>query len=548
MTIHVQRDMSDLDSSAVVIITRPPEIIACLKLRLKPRNIFIIFDSHPRPSYPDGAGMIISPSIEGAAHWLTELLPSVNLPDCVLQWQAQLLANYSGHMFVPHVVETSTATLWQADLEFSLAQLSMQAEIAELRSQNEFLKAEQQRLESELERAEARCQDRERLIRQQQQQAQQRQQHSSTPSSSKASTSTSDPFLPDSRSVGSSSGRALGHLDKPPNPSSDCDDSILAAMRLQNEFDEEDRALSAQLAELAKAVFNLFRPDFLSVGSSSGHALGHLDKPSTPPSDRDSILAAMRLQNEFDKEDRALSTQHAELAKTVQKLFLCDICLEEMPDDSIARPDPCQHTFCRECLRGHVAARLNEHRFPILCPSCSVSKGKGKEVAGGTCCERMVIFIFISCYVSLEISQSLALDLGLTDEQFSVWSEMEMVAFSVSVHCRKYVYGVHPPRSSAYIEIRCQRTMFVAKDEHEEAKVIPCPLPDCDHVWCKQCQQSIDVDGPKHSCDGTSELAHLVKQEGWKYCPSELVPVACYVLSSQFLPLPQHARHLSRKF
>src|SRR5258707_1448604 len=320
MTVHVQRELSNLDSSAVVIITRPPETIACLKLRLKPRNVFIIFDSHPRPSYPDGAGMIISPSIEGPARRLIELLPNVDLPDSFLQWQAQLLANYSGHVFVPHVVETSTATLWQAVLESSLAQLSMQAEIAELRSQNEFLKGEQQRLESELKGAEARSRDRERLIRQQQQQAQQRQQqqlgssswppnfsdhpfapsrqfssstlHSSTPSSSKASTSTFNPFLPDSRSVGSSSGRALGHLVKPPTPPSKSDDSILAAMRLQNEFDKEDRALSTQRAELAEAIFNPFRPDSRSVDpSSSGRALGHLSKPPTPPAKCDDSIS-----------------------------------------------------------------------------------------------------------------------------------------------------------------------------------------------------------------------------------------------------------------
>jgi len=68
---------------------------------------------------------------------------------------------------------------------------------------------------------------------------------------------------------------------------------------------------------------------------------------------------------------------------------------------------------------------------------------------------------------------------------------------------------------------RCQRSMFVARDEHEEASVIACPLPDCNHAWCKQCQQSIVFDGPKHSCDGTSELDHLMKEQGWKYCPSE---------------------------
>jgi hypothetical protein len=120
----------------------------------------------PRPSYPNGAGMTVSASIENTARRLTELLPTVDLPDSFLQWQAQLLANYSGHMFVPHGVEMSTPTLWQAVLESSLAQLSMQAEISDLRSQNEFLKSEQQRLESETKEAEARSRRQERLIQQ----------------------------------------------------------------------------------------------------------------------------------------------------------------------------------------------------------------------------------------------------------------------------------------------------------------------------------------------------------------------------------------------
>src|SRR6266849_5644032 len=89
--------------------------------------------------------------------------------------------------------------------------------------------------------------------------------------------------------------------------------------------------------------------------------------------------------------------------------------------------------------------------------------------------------------------------------------------------------------------------MFVARDEHEEAKIIHCPLQDCNHAWCKQCQQSIDFNGPKHSCDGTSELDHLMKEQGWKYCPSEPVPVT-FRLGSQFLPLLPQARPPSKKF
>jgi hypothetical protein len=67
---------------------------------------------------------------------------------------------------------------------------------------------------------------------------------------------------------------------------------------------------------------------------------------------------------------------------------------------------------------------------------------------------------------------------------------------------------------------RCQRSMSVDKQEHEESRMLVCPLPDCTHVWCKSCQQSFTIGGPPHSCDGTSELDHLMKQRGWKYCPS----------------------------
>ena len=78
--------------------------------------------------------------------------------------------------------------------------------------------------------------------------------------------------------------------------------------------------------------------------------------------------------------------------------------------------------------------------------------------------------------------------------------------------------------------------MFVAKDEHEESSVITCPLPDCNHTWCKQCQQSVDRCGPKHSCDGTLELDYLMKQQGWKYCPSEPVPAAAFYRSEFQFP------------
>src|ERR1700722_7246917 len=68
---------------------------------------------------------------------------------------------------------------------------------------------------------------------------------------------------------------------------------------------------------------------------------------------------------------------------------------------------------------------------------------------------------------------------------------------------------------------RCQRSAFVDRDEYQEQKILVCPLPGCNHSWCKACQQKIDFSGPQHSCDGSLELTHLMKQKGWKHCPGQ---------------------------
>lgn len=57
------------------------------------------------------------------------------------------------------------------------------------------------------------------------------------------------------------------------------------------------------------------------------------------------------------------------------------------------------------------------------------------------------------------------------------------------------------------------------KDEFNEAKVLVCPLRGCNHIWCKACSRTIEIGGPPHSCDGSSELTHLMRAQGWKNCP-----------------------------
>jgi len=124
-----------------------------MKLRvIDHADVFVIFDSHSRPSHPDGAVFILNTSIQRTAAHLERILPVDRrlLSEGGMQWQAQLLANFSGHMFVssgsdifpPHMIPTVT--------ESSLAILALRAEVSDLKLQNSVLTSENNRLEVEL--------------------------------------------------------------------------------------------------------------------------------------------------------------------------------------------------------------------------------------------------------------------------------------------------------------------------------------------------------------------------------------------------------------
>ncbi|KAJ8584532.1 hypothetical protein M405DRAFT_746837 [Rhizopogon salebrosus TDB-379] len=165
--------------------------------------------------------------------------------------------------------------------------------------------------------------------------------------------------------------------------------------------------------------------------------------------------------------------------------FSCAICMDEQPVDNIVELD-CNHPICRDCVRGHICSKIEEHRFPVFCPVCMMEKNDQPGV----------------------VSESLVQIIGVDERQYAIWQDMELNQHSVLIHCRG-----------------CQRSVLVDKEEHEISEVLMCPLPDCMHVWCKACQQPITSDESPHSCDGTTELEDLMKQQGWKYCPNCKTPV-----------------------
>ncbi|KIJ64841.1 hypothetical protein HYDPIDRAFT_153660 [Hydnomerulius pinastri MD-312] len=453
---HVLQDMQTIKTSAVVIITRPPEIIACFKIAdaTSDKTAFIVFDSHPRPTHPHGAGLSFSTSIEQTALTLSSILPVDEglLASPEFQWQAQLLANCSGHVFTSKNRPPDTD---ESVIESSLAVLALRAEVEELKRQNKTLGAENERLETEVDGLKDAIRQEQRKVKQAAAVAQETSKESrQLRSLGTYSNAVAGPSrLPDitvnrvwQPNWWSSTGARSIFADNPP--------PVPATKPSTDELDEE-------LAEKMQI-------DDFEIASHN-HTL------------------ARQLQDQYNAEDEELRRQNAELRDHMQASFKCGICLEDHPEDDAAKVDDCAHMMCRVCLRGFLCSKIEEHRFPILCPICT-AKGDERKPA--------------------VISGLLVEQVGITDEQYQIWIEMEMAQFSVILHCHK-----------------CNRSAFVDRQDHEDMQNIVCPLKDCNHVWCKACQQTIVMGGPKHSCDGSSELDHLMKERGWKYCPNCKTPI-----------------------
>jgi len=140
------------DKSAAIVITRPPEIVTCVKISIPDgADVFMLFDSHPRPDHPNGAGFTFTTSIDVTARYLDNLLAIDEsiLSDKSLQWQTQLLANFSGLLFVAKATrfDSNPVEAERAMVESSLSILALQTEVADLKYQNAALRNELQAAE-----------------------------------------------------------------------------------------------------------------------------------------------------------------------------------------------------------------------------------------------------------------------------------------------------------------------------------------------------------------------------------------------------------------
>jgi hypothetical protein len=96
------------------------------------------------------------------------------------------------------------------------------------------------------------------------------------------------------------------------------------------------------------------------------------------------------LQRGFDEEDRLLAAERTELVAAAehdakqQRVFDCGACMDTFPEESVARIEPCGHSFCRGCARGLIVSQIESRRFPVLCPTCTAGPGKSRPESIGS--------------------------------------------------------------------------------------------------------------------------------------------------------------------
>ncbi|KAJ2934035.1 hypothetical protein H1R20_g3074, partial [Candolleomyces eurysporus] len=168
--------------------------------------------------------------------------------------------------------------------------------------------------------------------------------------------------------------------------------------------------------------------------------------------------------------------------------FECLICFETVQGVDGSRCMNCEHSFCRDCLTGHVRSQLEENVYPILCPVCFADPDR--TLARG--------------YVDDFIVE----ELDLTEKEVDKYNDLQMAAVVVKIDCPG-----------------CKKNLVVAREDYLENPFISCTLPDCHSRFCRACLMVTEGDNDQHECKIDEELDALMKEHGWRYCPGCRTPI-----------------------
>lgn len=320
-----------------------------------------------------------------AAAYLSDLLffDENLLNDPSLQWQAQLLGYFSGHILLPLEEEPSTT---QILLESSMALLSSYADVAsekarvsELRQKVDELERQHRFLEErtkyiERRRREDYDQYQKNIRLHEREREKKHNQASSRTRNNFFSLSSTPPILSSTQSPHAQGGEGSWRLVERPRNGK-------GKQSKESNSNHGSSSPGSQIQSYASVVSNNGRsgaplPSTALLHQNPTMPGGFADmNPFTSDLDRD-IAVALELQRKYEEENQQLVNQREILQRMQPVFFECLICFDKYPQDSVARVGACEHRFCRDCLRGHAKAKISERRFPILCPLCVADKNR----------------------------------------------------------------------------------------------------------------------------------------------------------------------------
>ncbi|KAL9304231.1 hypothetical protein ACSQ67_021494 [Phaseolus vulgaris] len=189
--------------------------------------------------------------------------------------------------------------------------------------------------------------------------------------------------------------------------------------------------------------------------------------------------------SESDSEDAPLRILKGKQIKTEESSNVyCAICMDEQPDEKMFKNQHCSHIFCNDCIRRHVAAKIEENRSVVECPHPS-------------------------CKQVLEPHQCRSI---IPEELFDKWG---------NVLCQNLV----PESEKFYCPFKdCSAMMICDCNE----VVSSCECPHCNRIFCAQCKVSWHAE---IGCEefqkleeakvekGDSLVMELAKSKSWRRCP-----------------------------
>ncbi|KAG8699708.1 hypothetical protein FRC08_005149 [Ceratobasidium sp. 394] len=543
----LQSTRTTTSAAAGVIITRPPEIISILHFpaalpspppatftqptdttRPPLQHVFAIFDSHPRPTHPTGSAFVVSASIDQTARYLEKLFA---VDPEVLRDGGALLGAFDAHFVVAgdHPLPPSRAQsapgvglyLQPTDPDVYAANVGMLHAAIEARDVRVQARREVEAVLEQLRRSEAaylrerrlreardgKVRELEARVRELEAREERREQRKARRAAREAGGDKAESVpVPVDESKG-----PLAVLTPDEKGSPLGDEAEKKSGEETAKAEEEEKKEEAEKEEGKEETSKEHgdepkdehkgeaKPDppaaeqvvqRTSTGSAwgvlsslAGRGIPFWSSSPTPASTSDPSTARTPLT------PKAPPLPIHDSISAPEITFHCDICQDTEPEIDVAIVEGCGHRFGRDCLKGFISSRLADGKFPIVCPTCAAEGTNGGELG--------------------VVSSWLAESVGITEQEFTRWTQFELAAYSFALECTQ-----------------CGRSYMVSRDDYNDpsTKEFRCAMPDCDHVWCKSCSTTIEK-GQTHTCDGSAELTRLMEKEGWKTCPGCNTPI-----------------------